>query len=214
MKKALSMKGLIEGVGVGIGGAVGVGDGVGLGVKVGSGVGVTVGWGMGDGSGVGVGVGVRVGELVGVGEGSGVGVAVGSGVGVGEGSMVGVGVGDGSVLGVGDGSVVGVGEGVVRAGSIAEEEFCGSGVSLRMKSAELLSESSPFPASRSIPAVMDSTVERELALRSMLFPDAGEGAVAVSEWLESPVPTRSIRALELLKSRTVLLAAIALLVAE
>lgn len=64
------------------------------------------------------------------------------------------------------------------------------------KSFALLSESSPFPAVSSLPpAAMDSLVERELALRSMLPFDAGfVGNTLVSKSSDpAPNPTLSTR---------------------
>lgn len=60
-----------------------------------------------------------------------------------------------------------------------------------MKSLKLLSVSYPFPASASVPVVMDSAVEAALAFLSIPPSDGGFGAVVVSETPDSPSPTRS-----------------------
>jgi len=162
-----------------LGVGVGVGSGVSVGVAVGSAVAVEVGVGVGVGDSVGVAVGVAV--SVGLGEGDG--LSSGDGLGVSVGEAVGVEVG----LSVG----VGVG-----GSSGSESVFCGSDTSLKLKSCELLFESSPLPPFSTTPLLSDF-------LSILPFAAGFWPKVAVSKSFAVPKPTLSTSTSESLYKSTV-----------
>ncbi len=142
--------------------------------------------------GVSVGVSVVDGTSVGSTVTVGVGVTVGEGSGVSVGSSVGVGVISGVSVGVSLGD--GVLDGVSWKNSAADNEFCGFEFSLMTKSLKLLFVSYGFPLSLSSPAVIDSTSELSLALRSRLPLAGGSDVACVSGSVAVPNPTLSTSA--------------------